>query len=325
MTKDKVISLYDTEKYEVAMRKRDKTLSKANELIQQSKYSLTSRQQKLIAYILACLKAPQNGMYSLEILFDMEEYCRVTGIDYKDVKNYKNIKADLKKLRDKSLWIPIKNKDGEVIDSLVAWITKTRASEEKELIYVQLDEDLAPFLFNLTENFTPFELRFLLGFEKKYSMRLYELIKSWNNLHKHTYSLDEIRYALNIEDVKSFAAYKNLKTVVLTPCIEEINEKTDIKITMREIYEKKSGKGRKKVEAIEFRVTYIPDKEIQKRRYAIDDRLDGTNKVEAYEQLCLFKDFDFPETSESKNTDYDKQKELEFIDEYIAALEAKEQ
>lgn len=320
MTKDKVIALYDNDKYEVTIRKRGKTFSKANEMIQKSKFSMTMRQQKLISYMLSCLKAPKNDIYNLEILFNMEEYCRVTGIDYTDPKNYKNIQADLKKLRDKSLWIPIKNKDGTVIDSLVAWIEKTRACEEKELVYIKLDEDLAPFLFDLTENFTPFELRFLLGFEKKYSMRLYELIKSWNNMHKHTYSLDELRYLLGIEDVKSFSAYKSFKSYLLIPCIEEINEKTDIKITMKEIYEKKSGKGRKKVEAIEFRVTYLPDNEIQKRRYAIDDMLDGTNKVEAYEQISLF-DFDFSDENDDAELEEKaickKQADLDFIDEYL--------
>ena len=324
-TKEELISLYDDEKYEIAIRKRNKIFSKANEIIQKSKYSLTLRQQKLISYILSCLKAPnRNGEYNLEVLFNIEEYCRVTGIDYNQSTNYNNIKQDIKKLRDKSLWIPIKNKNGEIIDTLVSWIEKTRACESRELIYVKIDEDLAPYLFELSENFTQFELRFLLSFEKNYSMRLYEIVKSWNNLHKHTYTIDEIRNLLNIEDIKTFTEYKNLKSKILVPCIEEINSKTDIKITMREILGKKSGKGRKKVEKIEFRVAPIPDNIVQTRRYTIDDKLDGTNKVTAYEQLCMFKDLETPGNSDMNKDIVKKpsvQEQLEMVDDYINNLE----
>ena len=87
------------------------------------------------------------------MLFNLKEYCILVGKDCNDPINYEDIKNDLQKLRDTSLWIPIKGNNGEVIDTLVSWIQKTRICKEKELIYIKLDEDLVPLLFEVLENF----------------------------------------------------------------------------------------------------------------------------------------------------------------------------
>lgn len=137
--------------------KNNQLLVKANEIIQESKSALTIQQKKLLAYMISSLKEQQNDVNNISMLFNMKEYCNITGIDYNNPMNYSSIKEDLEKLRNTSWWIPLEGENGEVIDTLVSWIQKVRVCEEDELLYVEMDEDLAPFLFDGIENYIPLE------------------------------------------------------------------------------------------------------------------------------------------------------------------------
>ena len=137
--------------------KNNQLLVKANEIIQESKSALTIQQKKLLAYMISSLKEQQNDVNNISMLFNMKEYCNITGNDYNNPMNYSSIKEDLEKLRDTSWWIPLEGENGEVIDTLVSWIQKVRVCEEDELLYVEMAEDLAPFLFDSLENYIPIE------------------------------------------------------------------------------------------------------------------------------------------------------------------------
>ena len=145
------------DKKEITNCKNNQPLVKANEIIQESKSALTVQQKKLLANMLSSLKEQQNDVNNISMLFNMKEYCNLVGIDYNDPMNYSSIKEDLEKLRDTSWWIPLEGENGEVIDTLVSWIQKVRVCEEDELLYVEMDEDLAPFLFDGIENYIPLE------------------------------------------------------------------------------------------------------------------------------------------------------------------------
>ena len=77
---------------------------KSNDLIQRNRFELSLPEQKTVAYICSMIQPMQTeeSGFQLEYEFKIREYCKICGIDYDNGKNYQDVKATLKKLRDKS-------------------------------------------------------------------------------------------------------------------------------------------------------------------------------------------------------------------------------
>ena len=79
-----------------------------------------------------------------------------------------------------------------------------------------------------------------------FSVRIYELMKSYSFRHTITIELDELKRLLMVENVKSYVNYKDFRVKVLEKAQTEINELTDINIEFEPI---KTGR---KVTSIKF-------------------------------------------------------------------------
>lgn len=238
------------EKIEV-LKQREYLVVKGNELIQKTRFSLSLTEQKTIAYICSMIKPvkaidrAKGCAYQLDYEFNIRDYCKVCGIDYDNGNNYANVKATLQKLRDRSTWMELE--DGS--ESLVSWLNKARTNKKSGIAYVRLDEDLVPYLFDLKEKFTQYQLYNILGMKSAFSVRLYELLKSYEIQKTKTFDLEELKCLLMVEDVKSYARFPDFRRYVLEKAQEEINELTDINIDFEPIH-----RGRKVVK-VTFRIT----------------------------------------------------------------------
>lgn len=201
---------------------RHNTVVKANELIQKSRFSLSLQQQKVVLYLISQI-TPQDEDFKL-YEFSIVEFCKVCGIDYSNGKNYADLKEAIKEIADKSIWVKLDN--GK--ETLLRWIEKPYLDEHSGTIQIKLDKDMKPFLLQLKENFTQYELLWTLNFKSKYSIRFYELVKSIHYHDLDTYSrefdLDELRRILGAETYKT---YQTFKVRVLEPAIQEINSYSD--------------------------------------------------------------------------------------------------
>lgn len=100
---------------------------------------------------------------------------------------------------------------------------------------------MKPYLLQLKQNFTQYELLWTLHFRSKYTIRLYELIKSIHFHELESYSrefgLDELRRMLGAE---KYTTYQTFKSRVLLPAVNEINAYSDKNVEYEPI---KSGKA----------------------------------------------------------------------------------
>lgn len=228
---------------------------KSNDLIQKSRFSLSLQQQKILLYIIGHIEPSDTDFH--EYTFAIKDFCQACDIDPQCGTLYKEIKKIIKDIADKSLWITLE--DGR--ETLVRWIEK--ATIEKGIVKVRLDDDMKPFLLHLTKNYTYYELVWTLHFKSKYSIRLYELIKSihYDEFKPYTrvYKLDELRKLL---DAEVYPIFYDFKVRALEPAIDEINKLADKKIEYRAI---KSGK---KVAYIEITVSSITNSLERFNRYA---------------------------------------------------------
>lgn len=206
---------------------------KANELIQKSRFELSLPEQKTIAFICSMIKPPAevNAPYILNYEFNIRDYCKVCGIDLNTGKNYSDIKNVLKRLSDRSMWLD----DGNG-DVLVRWLTKVRTNKRSGRVNIELDRDLIPYLFDLSQRFTQYQLHNILAMKSAFSVRIYELMKSYAFQKHKTFDIDELKNLLMVENIKSYHNYKDFRIYVLEKAQTEINELTDINITIEPIF-----------------------------------------------------------------------------------------
>lgn len=222
------------------MNSRDNKVVKHNELVQKSRFELSLVEQKTINFLISLIKPKKNDfdIQPLEYEFEIQNYCKICGIDYNQGTNYKMVRDTLKSLRDKSVIMTLP--DGT--DTSVSWINKFWSNKGSGRAKIRFDEDIAPYLFDLLENTTRFELLNILPMKSKYSVRMYELCRSWARLGSHTYKIDELRKLLFISE-NELVNYKDFRRRVLEVAQKEINELTDLLVYFEPKY-----KGKKVVQ-----------------------------------------------------------------------------
>lgn len=101
-------------------------------------------------------------------------------------------------------------------------------------IEVRLSDDIKPYLFDLKDNFTSFELYAALRLGSKYAKRLYTLCSQWNDKGETpVYKIPELKKMLSLLDDKGNEQYKQIgefKRFVLDEAKKQINEHTDLQI-----------------------------------------------------------------------------------------------
>lgn len=193
---------------------------KSNDLIQRTRYALSTQEQKIILYLISKIKPTDDEFHKYELeLFDL---CDVCGIS-RHGQNYQNFKDSIKALADKSFWIETPKRD-----VLMRWIEHVEIIREESIVEIRLDPNMRPYLLMLRENFTQYELGYILVLKSKYSIRLYELLKSYAYLETTKISLSDLKESLQID---GYDVFKDLKRRVVDKSIEEINEFTDLEIS----------------------------------------------------------------------------------------------
>lgn len=205
------------------METRNYPVVKSNALIQKTRYDLSLSEQKLILHLIQLIEPKDDDFKTYH--FSIQDYCKVCGIDYNNGKNYMNIKRSLKALRDKSFWM--ENEDGS--ETLMSWINKVRTDKRSGVIEVRLDEDLKPYLLQLKQFFTKYNYLYVMTMKSQYSIRLYEILKSYENIQGIIYEVTELRKLLNLAD-DILTEWYNFKRIVIEQAIKEINEYTDIQV-----------------------------------------------------------------------------------------------
>lgn len=225
-------------------KKKGYIVVKGNELIQKNRFELSLTEQKTVAYICSMIQPMQKSEsgFQLEYDFNIREYCKICDIAYDSGKNYTFVKDTLKKLRDKSMWLTLP--DGS--ETTVGWLAKATTNKKSGIAHIKLDEDMVPYLFDLKQKFTQYQLYNVLGMKSAFSVRIYELMKSYSFRHTIIFELNELKELLMVEHVKSYVNYKDFRVKVLEKAQTEINELTDINIEFEPI---KTGR---KVTSIKF-------------------------------------------------------------------------
>ena len=192
---------------------------KKNELIQKSRYGMTTQEQKVILYTISKVKPDDKELYEYD--FNLQDMCEALGIT-QNGKNYKNLRETLQSIRDKSFWIV----DGNV-RKLCAWISGAEIYENESRVRIQLDKRLAPYLLELKESYTAYQLQTVLNMESKHTIRLYEILKSSANIGEYTVSVENLKTLMQIGGYSDFIDFRKR---VIDTAVDEINAVSDLRV-----------------------------------------------------------------------------------------------
>lgn len=200
-------------------------VSKRNDLITQ-KYDLTLNEQKLIL-LLASMVQPNDDSFKIYKI-DVKEIVDLFNINDKGF--YRKTREIIKNLKNKGFTIEKEN--GNILD--INWLASAEYFVGEGYIEVELSSKLKPYLLNLKTLYTSYKLGNVLSLKSKYSIRIFEIMKSNEFKKEFKITLTELKSILGIKE-KSYDIYQNFKNRVLLKAQEEINLNTDINIEFSEI------------------------------------------------------------------------------------------
>ena len=210
---------------------------KSNDLIQNAMYSLTLSQQKLMLHIFAMIKPSDTELPRYEM--SIYEFLKLCGVDPHNGSMYKQVKKNIEDIANaKVQWIRLA---GTQKITMFRWLSSATIDEGTGKIVLTLDQSLKPHLIQLKEFYTTMNITYTLPMKSQYSLKIYELCKSYQNLYLSRKQKGE-PLVWNIDTLKkqvdcNAANWAHVRRTVLDKAKSEINGHTDIFFDY-EVYEK---------------------------------------------------------------------------------------
>lgn len=214
---------------------------KSNELIQNAMYSLTLSQQKLMLHIFAMIKPSDTELPRYEM--SIYEFLKLCGVDPHNGSMYNQVKKNISDIANTPVqWIRI---EGTQKITMFRWIDGTTIDKRTGKITLTLSPFLKPHLIQLKEFYTTMDVTYIMLMKSQYSVRIYELCKSYQNLYLQNkakgkplvWDIDNLRKQVDCTATN----WAHIRRTVLDKAKSEINGHTDI-IFDYEVYKKAKSK-----------------------------------------------------------------------------------
>ena len=250
----------DTSVKSLKLRRKSNPLTQkvihSNDLFLKNTGQFSVAQMRIFLYLLAQL--PRGKMDDIPaISVNIETLRAIVACDNEkeSVDNF-----HLKRMMDTlaSLKATVMDVDSNII--ITTWFDFIRISSDGDSFVFQIKKLLKPFLMELTGQFTIYQLGYALSMGSSNAIRLYDFLKTVEYRGTYEAPLDELRQCLGLfeysdtgEVVSSkLSSYNELNRSILKPCIDQINEHTDIHVT----YEpRKSMTDRRTISSVRFVIT----------------------------------------------------------------------
>ena len=163
--------------------RRSHLVVKDNLLIQKSKFHLTATEQKLVCYVISLIKPTDKALDKYTI--NINDFAKLCGISPKNV--YKEFRKMIDDLDNKAVWLTMGDKTFKF-----RWFSEAEYIEKQGKVILMLNSNMKQYLIDLSHSFTQYELYNILALKSKYSIRLYELFKSYSYKQTKDFDLEHI-------------------------------------------------------------------------------------------------------------------------------------
>ena len=243
---------------------RHQLVARDNDLIQKGRYGLSLVQQKCVLYCISKVKPTDAPDTEYDI--DLHEFYRLLG--YKS-DSYTGMKALWQQIGSVRWWLDGETEEDD--DILLGWFTKVHLNERSSSVTITFHPDIYPYIHNLVADkekkkyFTTYQLQNITLMKHRYSIRIYDLLKSYQYNNKiwqfemGTGTHHDLMRRISDCDEKgkplipkSWDNYSFFNRDVLQPAVDEINQYTDIKIAYEVSKVDLSGKKHRRYASILF-------------------------------------------------------------------------
>jgi len=199
---------------------------KSNKLIE-ARYRLSLQEQRLI--LLLTSKIRKEDVDFLWYKLNIRDLAKFLGLE-KNRNIYESVRKAVRRLMRRIITI-------EDINTDLHWIDAASYGE-KGVVKIAVHQILKPYLLSLRSHFTKYYLKYIVYLKSVYSIRLYEILKRYENVGEAVLMLENLREMMGIKETE-YQAYNNFKRKTLLVAQEEIPQKTDINFSFEELKEGK--------------------------------------------------------------------------------------
>jgi len=220
-------------------------------------YNLEVTEQRLI--LLAIISARETGKgitadSKLEI--HASDYAKQFNVTKEGA--YKALKEAVNNLFDRQFSFQEETSKGiGIVRS--RWVSRIKYIDDSALLEITFAPDVVPLITRLEKHFTSYQINQVSGLTGKYAIRLYELLITWREVGKTPIlKLADFRSQLGVEP-NEYKAMNHFKSRVLEPSLQQINEKTDIKV---KVEQHKNGRS---ISGFSFRFKQKPQPKVEQK------------------------------------------------------------
>lgn len=214
--------------------KKDKDLVvQSNQFVRTTGSDCTALSAKIIYLLISKIRNDSPLDESGAICVDVEgsEIWKTIGNDKNRTTEYL---SDLLRTVSKALYFSTENRAAE----MYPWFSRVSfdRADPKGTVHFKFNPYLNEYLLDQKRNFTKYNLKYIMALRSPHSVRLYNLLISYAYMPEVEIRADDLRFILNL--TKSTCGKNRcselwrMRQRVLDPALEEINEKTDLRVKM---------------------------------------------------------------------------------------------
>ena len=177
-------------KQQTGLKKRDTYafgtfITKSNDLIQRTKYSLPRNEQKILFMLLSKIDQRHDLDASKYYTISFDDFAKLTGVNAMDSGYANYLRKTIESLENRMFWVPLGNDQYKTM----SWVNRGSIVDmKKKTISMRFNPDIWKDIAQLTSNYTSYSIEYLLMMQSTYSMRVYEIILSYDNGNNRDYS-----------------------------------------------------------------------------------------------------------------------------------------
>jgi len=239
-----------------------------NNLVE-AKYFMTLQQKRIMIWLISQIK-PDDIDFKEHVLSIREliNICQLSG-----ESSFKEIRDITFSLIEKGIRIIDITDPDNKREIQVSWLSS--ADYYQGQVKLSFSPKLKPYLLQLKEKFTAINVIDLMQFKSVHAIRIYELLKQYQDIGERVLSLEEIKECCGVKG--KHKQYIDFEKYLLLIAQREINKKSDIHIEFERIKQSRKIVGIKfiisKNKAYELRNNPIKETQEVKRKPAVIDTL----------------------------------------------------
>lgn len=233
---------------------------KSNHLIE-SAYRLNLNEQRLLLCCIGMINSSEQIFTTDKFEVTAKDFAKIYDIDERGA--YDQLLEVAKSLHNRK--ITIQNNKIKITTSWISGFVEYKDNSGK--IGLWFSQPVLPYLSELKNQFTKYDLSNIAGMSSIYGIRLYELLMQWRTRGNREVQICWLKEIFEIEN--NYTSISDLKKYVLEPAIRNINNYSNLEVLHSY---KKTGRN------VTHIILKFKEKE-KKPSYIAKKRVKSTNKV----------------------------------------------